>query len=44
MTVLGAATPAALAGCDLLLTGEVAGYCQARGIDPVPYTSRSTRT
>ncbi|SEG99752.1 isopentenyl-diphosphate delta-isomerase [Nonomuraea solani] len=43
MTILGAATPPELADCDLLLSGEVAGYCQARGIDPVPYSSRSLR-
>ncbi|KAB2347056.1 type 2 isopentenyl-diphosphate Delta-isomerase [Actinomadura rudentiformis] len=44
MTVLGAATPGDLAGCDLLLTGQVAAFCQARGIDPAPYSTRSTRT
>ncbi|MFG2004903.1 type 2 isopentenyl-diphosphate Delta-isomerase [Spirillospora sp. NPDC048911] len=44
MTVLGTPTPADLTCCDLLLTGQVAAFCQARGIDPAPYSTRSTRT
>jgi isopentenyl-diphosphate delta-isomerase len=42
MTVLGAPTPAGLARCDLLLTGEVAAYGHSRGIDITSYTTRST--
>ncbi|PXX71789.1 isopentenyl-diphosphate delta-isomerase [Nocardia tenerifensis] len=41
LTVLGARTPADLAGCDLLLTGEVATFCQLRGIDAAAYAHRS---
>ncbi|MFD0883318.1 hypothetical protein ACFQ08_01930, partial [Streptosporangium algeriense] len=44
MTVLGTSTPDQLAGCDLLLTGDVAQFCHARGIDPVPYSTRSNHT
>ncbi|POM23588.1 Isopentenyl-diphosphate delta-isomerase [Actinomadura rubteroloni] len=44
MTVLGAASPADLHRCDLLLTGDVAEYCRARGIDPAAYSSRSVPT
>ncbi|WP_238845614.1 hypothetical protein [Nocardia terpenica] len=41
MTVLGAVTPHALTGCDLLLTGAVETYCRATGIDPYGYAHRS---
>ncbi|WP_280240593.1 type 2 isopentenyl-diphosphate Delta-isomerase [Nocardia abscessus] len=40
-TVLGAATPADLAGCDLLITGDVATFCRLRGIDAASYAHRS---
>ncbi|MBF6231149.1 type 2 isopentenyl-diphosphate Delta-isomerase [Nocardia farcinica] len=40
-TVLGAATPADLRRCDLLITGEVAAFCQLRGIDAAAYAHRS---
>ncbi|MGW1279631.1 type 2 isopentenyl-diphosphate Delta-isomerase [Streptomyces tsukubensis] len=33
MTVLGARTPAGLAGCDVLIRGELRGFCVDRGID-----------
>lgn len=32
MTVLGAPTPPALAGCDLVVGGDLANFCAARGI------------
>ncbi|GAB0106179.1 type 2 isopentenyl-diphosphate Delta-isomerase [Nocardia sp. JMUB6875] len=41
MTVLGAATPADLTRCDLLLTGEVTEFCRLRGIDAAGYARRS---
>ncbi|MEV0618786.1 type 2 isopentenyl-diphosphate Delta-isomerase [Nonomuraea sp. NPDC050404] len=44
MTVLGVSAPGELRGCDLLLSGDVAQFCHARGIDPAPYGSRRTRT
>ncbi|MEV0334973.1 type 2 isopentenyl-diphosphate Delta-isomerase [Nocardia sp. NPDC050717] len=41
LTVLGARTPADLAGCDLLITGEVASFCALRGIDAAALAHRS---
>ncbi|WP_405164565.1 type 2 isopentenyl-diphosphate Delta-isomerase [Nocardia sp. NBC_01499] len=41
LTVLGASTPADLAGCDLLLTGDVATFCGLRGIDAASYAHRN---
>ncbi|SNY78205.1 isopentenyl-diphosphate delta-isomerase [Nocardia amikacinitolerans] len=41
LTVLGAPTPADLAGSDLLITGEVDTFCRLRGIDAASYTHRS---
>ncbi|MCU1641480.1 MAG: fni [Nocardia sp.] len=41
LTVLGARTPADLAGCDLLITGDVATFCHLRGIDADSYAHRS---
>lgn len=43
VTVLGAATPADLAKCDLLITGEVETFCRLRGIDTASYAHRSLR-
>lgn len=40
MTVLGAATPAALTDCELLLTGEVETFGRLRGIDVGSYANR----
>lgn len=40
MTILGATTPAAMADCDLLISGELAAFCRLRGIDPSAYASR----
>ncbi|MET9490996.1 type 2 isopentenyl-diphosphate Delta-isomerase [Nocardia sp. NPDC006630] len=42
LTVLGSRTPADLAGCDLLLTGDVATFCGLRGIDVDSYAHRSS--
>lgn len=33
MTMLGAQSPAALAGCDVLVTGSLRAFCQDRGLD-----------
>ncbi|HEU0256977.1 MAG TPA: type 2 isopentenyl-diphosphate Delta-isomerase [Microbacteriaceae bacterium] len=41
--LLGAASPAALTGTDVLLTGAVREYCQLRGIDAASYARRSER-
>ncbi|MBF6329421.1 type 2 isopentenyl-diphosphate Delta-isomerase [Nocardia transvalensis] len=41
MTVLGARTPAELAETDLLITGALREFCQARGIDIGGYGCRS---
>ncbi|WP_435592852.1 type 2 isopentenyl-diphosphate Delta-isomerase [Nocardia sp. bgisy118] len=41
LTVLGASTPADLAGSDLLITGDVAAFCRLRGIDPASYAHRN---
>ncbi|WP_225728273.1 MULTISPECIES: type 2 isopentenyl-diphosphate Delta-isomerase [unclassified Nocardia] len=41
LTVLGAPTPADLAGSDLLITGEVETFCRVRGIDSAAYAHRS---
>ena len=40
-TMLGAATPAALAGCDVLITGELREFCVDRGIDTAGYARRT---
>ncbi|MFC4373838.1 type 2 isopentenyl-diphosphate Delta-isomerase [Nocardia halotolerans] len=42
LTVLGARTPADLAGTDLLITGEVATFCALRGIDVASLAHRSS--
>lgn len=44
MAVLGAPTPHALTGCDLLLTRDVETWCGALGIDTYSYASRSECT
>ncbi|KAF0847232.1 type 2 isopentenyl-diphosphate Delta-isomerase [Nocardia caishijiensis] len=41
MTVLGATTPAELTGRDVLVTGELAGFCALRGIDVACLAHRS---
>ncbi|MFB7874781.1 MULTISPECIES: type 2 isopentenyl-diphosphate Delta-isomerase [unclassified Nocardia] len=41
MTVLGAHTPADLAGCDVLISGELAAFCALRGIDAAALAHRS---
>ncbi|MGY1439939.1 type 2 isopentenyl-diphosphate Delta-isomerase [Streptomyces reniochalinae] len=41
LTMLGARTPAELTHCDLLITGELRGFCADRGIDPGPFARRS---
>ncbi|GAB2713238.1 type 2 isopentenyl-diphosphate Delta-isomerase [Nocardia thraciensis] len=41
MTVVGAATPPALTGCDLILGGNIETFCRSDGIDPATYAHRS---
>ncbi|MFC5663067.1 type 2 isopentenyl-diphosphate Delta-isomerase [Kitasatospora misakiensis] len=41
MTMLGAATPAALTGRDLLIQGTLREFCTDRGIDPAQFARRS---
>lgn len=43
MAVLGAATPAELLGCDLLITDGLESFCRIRDIDPCSYATRSVR-
>ncbi|RDI49982.1 isopentenyl-diphosphate delta-isomerase [Nocardia mexicana] len=44
MTTLGAATPAALADCDVVVRGELAAFCAARGIAVGDLATRRART
>lgn len=43
MTVLGVYSPADLVHCDLLITGDLAAVCRARGTDITGYATRSSR-
>ncbi|MCX7521887.1 type 2 isopentenyl-diphosphate Delta-isomerase [Microbacterium sp. STN6] len=44
MALLGAATPAALQGTDVLLRGRTKEFCELRGVDAGAYSRRSTIT
>ncbi|MCM6778447.1 type 2 isopentenyl-diphosphate Delta-isomerase [Nocardia sp. CDC159] len=44
MTILGAPDPAAMTGCDLVITGELADFCRLRGIDVGAYAARTDRS
>jgi isopentenyl-diphosphate Delta-isomerase len=43
MTALGARTPAALAGCDLLIGGALRAFCADRGVETRGLATRSQR-
>lgn len=44
MTALGAPSVQALSGCPVVIMGETAEWCHARGIDLTSYTGRSYRS
>ncbi|RTE10479.1 type 2 isopentenyl-diphosphate Delta-isomerase [Paenibacillus whitsoniae] len=44
MTALGASTVEALSDCPVVIGGETAGWCEARGIDISPYARRGNRS
>ncbi|MET9445070.1 type 2 isopentenyl-diphosphate Delta-isomerase [Streptomyces sp. NPDC006610] len=43
-TMLGAPTPAALTGCDVLIEGSLRAFCADRGIDTARLARRTTTT